>query len=218
MQYSKEKEAELRKQERLKQLNKAGKIPIEFKFLTINEIKDEDMLLVEEIQKVAPRDLIAFERIEKVMYPGGCSTEGFLAKGEKLYDVFQKDDETLKRLGITYDQIADKLEEIAENVTLTTVHLGDLIINCACFFGHQECPFGCTEELKEIGKDIHDPVLTKTMSSTDFTITHQNTGETLFFSGLHAHLIRDHHFFEGNTKYRLDPERAIQILGIKGLV
>jgi hypothetical protein len=32
---------------------------------------------------------------------------------------------------------------------------------------------------------------------------------------LHAHLIKDHHFFEGKHPYRLDPELAIEVLGIE---
>lgn len=50
----------------------------------------------------------------------------------------------------------------------------------------------------------------------DFLIVHRDTGRYLRGSGLMVHLIRDHQFFEGETcRYRLDPERAAQVLGLQ---
>jgi len=220
MQYSKK--AELKKQERLKAIQDTGKIPIEFKFLTIEEIREEDMLISEQVQSVAPRDLLAFSRIEKVMRPGAWSTEGFLSSDEKLYDVYQKDDETLKRLKITYDQVADKLDAIIKfcrncewvpEDTGDTCNLHNLKIKRICYLGYQGCPFGCSGELEELGEGYHD-LLRKTHSATDFDVTNSVLKESIFFSELHSHLIRDHHFFEGHTKYRLDPEQCIKVLEI----
>jgi len=203
--------AERRKQERLKALQSDGKLPIEFKFLTIEEIREEDMLISEQVRSVAPRDLYVFSKMEKSMEYGG-----FLSKGEKLYDVFQKDDETLKRLNMTYDKIADKLDEIVKFSRTSPEKirtLGNLEIKRICYLGYKGCPFGCSEELIKLGDDYKD-LLDKTRSAVDYEVTNTNLKESIFFSELHCHLIRDHHFFEGNTKYRLDPEKCIRILEI----
>ena len=206
--YPKEKEAELRKQERLRAVQASGRLPIEYRFLTIDEIREEDMLLSEQIRSVPPRDLYAL-RIEKMMRPGACSEEGFLSPDEKLYDVYLEDDETLKRLGATYGGIADRLDEIVksrglhENLTVEPTH----------YWGWQECPFGCSDELGELG-DEYRALYEKTTSSSDYTVTNGALKESVFFSGLHSHLVRDHHFFEGHTKYRLDPEQCVRVLEI----
>lgn len=212
MNYPKASEAEQRKQERLANLNKTGKVVFEFKFLTIQEIVDEDKLLVEEIHKVKPEDTLIIHKIEKIMLPGKISQEGFLALGENLYTVYKTDHDTLERLGVTYDQVATKLEEVikaGKEHSLEQSKFGNLTITPNPSFGWQYCPFGCTEELMEIGRNKED-----TTGSYEFTVVNEDTGEKLFFSDLHPHLIRDHHFFEGHTKYRLDPEQCIRVLNI----
>ena len=50
----------------------------------------------------------------------------------------------------------------------------------------------------------------------DFLIVNRRTGERLFGSGLMPHLIGEHHFFGGESQpYRLDPERAVRVLGLR---
>lgn len=213
MQYPKASEAEKRKQERLASLTKTGKVPFEFKFLTIEEIINEDKLLVEEIHRVKPEDTLIVQKIEKVMQPRASSTAGFLVPGENLYTIYKTDHDTLERLGVTYDQIATKLEEVmnaCKDNPLEETILGNLIFTPTHYMGWQDCPFGCTEELREIHKDEAN-----TTASSDYLVVNADTKESIFFSELHPHLIRDHHFFEGHTKYRLDPERCIRVLNIK---
>lgn len=48
--------------------------------------------------------------VEHNMYPGGASRSGFLASGEKLQEIIQKDEETLSRLGVTPEEIITRLE------------------------------------------------------------------------------------------------------------
>jgi hypothetical protein len=212
-----EEAAQRKKEARLKALETTKVAPIEFKFLTIEDIKEEDMLVTEQIRNTPSRDLFTFERIEKVMRPGQLSKEGFLNATEKLYDIYEKDDETLKRLGITYNQIADKLddiiqaykeiEEYSERYIQEPFKHNNLFVTCDCYFGYQECPFGCAQELRELHKEYKIA-----QASLDFKVTNEITKESIFFSELHRHLIRDHHFFEGHTKYRLDPEQCIKVL------
>jgi hypothetical protein len=63
--------------------------------------------------------------------------------------------------------------------------------------GMQSCPFD-----KSIAP----------FSSIDFTITNKQTGKSFKGPGLIAHLLKEHSFFEGNTAYRVDPEKAIEVL------
>ena len=152
------------------------------------------------------------------LYPEQSSTSGFLANGEILEEIINQDEKTLKKLNITTNQIADKLETITEkfirkrNLYYRENHLknenfdynktfqvDNLNIKITRYLGYQHCPFGCPEE----------------NSDSDFDIINLKNKTKLFFSLLHIHLIRKHHFFEGNTKYRLDPKQTIQCLEIK---
>ena len=52
--------------------------------------------------------------IELGMRPGRKSQEGFLDRQERLSEVVQRDLATLDRVGITCEQIADRLESLVE--------------------------------------------------------------------------------------------------------
>lgn len=53
------------------------------------------------------------------------------------------------------------------------------------------------------------------LCSRDYSIENQTTGEIGYFSELAVHLIRDHYFFEGSVRYRVDPEFVIRLLGFE---
>ena len=183
---------------------------------------------------------IEIHSTEKLMYPasaGGTSEAGFLSEDERLIEVYEKDQKTLARLGITFDQVADRLQDIAEKAfhnahLMSRFHVknkygdtywdlvrrgvpvdGKMSVSFESYMGYQDCPF--------------QPVVTAIgpkgskcdMSDTDFTVCVglKNRGgrPSFFFSWLHIHLIRDHHFFEGNTKYRLDPETCVKALDLQ---
>jgi len=152
--------------------------------------------------------------LERQMRPGALSEAGFLGLNERLNDVISVDLRTLQRLGLTFQQFADRLETLSQKAHgLMHGHRGDnywkivekglLVekkyrISWNTYMGYQKCPFGCAEN-----------------ADTDYTIVNVETGESVFFSGLHIHLIREHQFFEGHTKYRLDPETCARVLDIK---
>ena len=54
--------------------------------------------------------------LEKRMRPRGYSSAGFLGPNEPLEAVMSQDEQTLLKLGISYDQLADGLVEILEDV------------------------------------------------------------------------------------------------------
>src|SRR5262249_42732177 len=52
-------------------------------------------------------------------------------------------------------------------------------------------------------------------ANLEFLIVRRDTRQALRGAGLLVHLIRDHRFFEGkHSPFRLDPERAAQVLGL----
>jgi hypothetical protein len=172
------------------------------------------------ICKILHRDVIGMDQLEARMYPKKYSDEGFLKTGEKLQDIIDKDEKTLKDLGITYNQIADRLTYVTKRAKHIAwlwaqdntesdyfkhvdkgIIVDNLKIKWVSYCGYQECPYDCEGQ--------------ESLSDTDFTITDVKTSTSIFCSELHPHLIRKHHFFEGHTKYRLDPKTAIEVLGIQ---
>jgi len=161
------------------------------------------------------------------LYPGGASCEGFLCCGETLDQVIAQDKETLAKLGLTCKQFGDRLETITRKARQQmSDHLNssdsywDVIkrgllveglfrVSWESYLGFQACPFGCAMGTPSEG----DPL--ESLSDTNYVITNVATGEWFFCSNLHAHLIRKHHFFEGHTKFRLDPEKCARVLEIK---
>jgi len=153
--------------------------------------------------------------------PMRSSYAGFLNETESFDDVLKSDRDTLRSLGLTYDQFADRLLTLTEKAhhkaNLCSIDMSydsywDMVeqgilvekiykVSFVCYMGYQECPFDCD------GREA--------LSDRDYTITNTETGESIFFSELHIHLIREHHFFEGHTEYRLDPEQCARVLNIK---
>lgn len=171
--------------------------------------KHSDVIEAEdfELKKYSTQQI---EELEAKMLPGKLSDSGFLAPGESLAKVISDDNETLKRLGITHQQIADRLQGIIgkannpENRGSMEVDInGEFTVRLVAFAGYQECPFGDRPQ-------NDDPLGNMTV-----LITNKRTGQQLGLGSLLIHLIRDHHFFEGHTGHRLDPEQAIDILEIK---
>lgn len=129
---------------------------------------------------------------EDNFYPGKSSSEGFLAPGEKLNDVIERDQAVCERLGTTPRKVGEAIEAILKGEGKDKF---DVVIKS--WRGMQPCPF--------------DKGLAP-FSSVDFTITNKHTGKSFGGPGLIAHLLKEHSFFEGDTSYRVDPEKAIEVL------
>ena len=137
-------------------------------------------------------------RVEARLRPRMSSFSGFLGQNESLKVVIHGDAETLKNLGITHEQIADKLEYLVQNPQGD----GKFKVNSLSTRGMQEDPF---QEKWTPG----------TYSNLDVTITNQD-GESIRFGGPIIGLIRNYQFFEGKeVSYRLDPTKAVRVLQIK---
>jgi|GEM_PF-2048463 len=83
---------------------------------------------------------------------------------------------------------------------------GKFLVSSVSYCGWQDCPFENSQ-----GEPCQEIIY----STTDFSIKNTINQQSIDFPGLAIHLIRDHHFFEGSVKYRVDPEKAIGVLGIK---
>ena len=163
------------------------------------------------------------EQLNRRMQPGACSQVGFLGKGKSLRSVCQKDARYLKERGITFKQISDKLDAIfakerclrrspeAQIGRLGEYHViidGQLRIPpYLCTVGAQECPFS---------PDPNDMGTWCGLARAQMTIINSSTGEKLEnITELTAHMIRDHHFFQGSSPYRADPKQLIDVLGLE---
>jgi hypothetical protein len=115
---------------------------------------------------------------------------------------------------LTYKQFADRLETLTQkakykcrglkkywDVVKKGITVEEIYkVSWDSYMGYQHCEL-CTDR--------------SAASDTDYTITNAKTNKSVFFSHLHLHLIREHSFFEGHTKYRLDPLLCSKVLNIK---
>jgi hypothetical protein len=166
-------------------------------------------------------------KIEARMRPRQFSVKGFLGQTEGLREVVERDDATLKKHGITHEQIADRLESLVEQAKQNEgddLIEGKYKVKSLHYRGVQTCPF---YDIGDCGSDNRDIFITKCNTKKPSGIKGmiqrvinpalRETEEIdrIEFPGLIMHLIRDHHFFEGDTPYRLNPEDAIRVLEIK---
>ena len=145
--------------------------------------------------------------LEASMKPGNLSAGGFLGENEILDEVLRADDEIVKRLGITHEQIASRIEYFmnAAGYPSSEGKLvdGKYLVGGTAWRGGQSCPWG-------------DAGFMMPNSSVDMYVKNQELGEQLNFPGGIVHLIREHKFYEGKeSPYRVDPEKAVRVLDIK---
>lgn len=151
------------------------------------------------------------ERIAAMMRPGMASDGGFLSPEESLREVIEADARTLEKWGVTYDQIADRLDFFICQDRLQSVLEKESLVE-GKYKVHSvswlRLPYCCHFPKED------EPICGQ--SNTDYTVYNLETGESRKFPGLMPHLVRDHHFFEGRGRSnRFDPEDAIYVLGVE---
>lgn len=167
------------------------------------------------------------KRYEKRLYPTanahgyfGCSSvNGFLAEGEKLLEVVTRDLETLNHYNISISKLADRIFNLTStainemnNIKKTTVIIEEKYeIKVDICLGWQYCPFSDISDDYIAGRLIHINNHCD-RNNLIFSIKNIINGEEIKFGGLLVHLIKDHHFFEGNVENRLDPLKIASIL------
>ena len=146
------------------------------------------------------------------MRPGRLSSVGFLGEDESLEAVLARDAETLSRLGLTFEALAQALHSVIQKALEQwgeTVRIGQLeALIPAVSMGSQICPWVPNRP------DLRCPFPEWVEHGFfDWILRDRATGEMMKGPGLIAHLIRFHHFFEGlESPYRVDPERLARML------
>ena len=126
--------------------------------------------------------------LETRLEPGGVSRTGFIAPGERIGEVIQRDARALHRLGVRRHVLAERLEGAWE--------LEPVI-------GYQHDPFHTCDVYEHTGR-----------GGAMFVVENQSTGERLRSGDLLPSLIRRACFFEGSVSYRVSPEALVRVLGL----
>ena len=142
------------------------------------------------------------KRIEHRLQPGVLTLSGFLGTDSRGWqEIVASDEARLEELGITAEALAERMQYFTDQSwELYDQELeleGKFIVETEVVRGKLPCPFS------------HAGIYRKA-----FTIlTRKDTGESLRWSSLNLHLIKEHHFFEGiGSPFRLDPVDLARIL------
>jgi len=143
--------------------------------------------------------------VEKNMRPGEISKSGFLGNdGRKLIDILLDDGQSVTALNLNHKILADRMEYLTEkgregfgNPILVDGFLEVIVEDSR---GTIACPFD------HIGMYPKENV----------KVTNINTGESISWSALNIHMIREHGFYEGKgSPFRIEPLDLIRVLEIK---
>ncbi|MEM7362100.1 MAG: hypothetical protein AAF335_03765 [Bacteroidota bacterium] len=168
-----------------------------------------------------PKDVL--DTFYKRLYIGSqgiySSQTGFLKEGESLQDVVEKDRQTLIEYGVSYEKIyqelsdiikeAGKKQELYESVTVRQ----KFEVTILTFRGFQECPFSLVKE--NYGENFCNSMGACGRGSREIIIKNKHNGKSIKVASLLLHLIRDHHFFEGDVDCRIPPKDIIETLEIE---
>ena len=142
-----------------------------------------------------------YEQAYRAMQPGIISRDGFLGTDTDLETRIQKDNDTVRQLGLTHSIIADRMEELtryARNGIGKEIVYNDVFaLSIKKVRGSIICPWQ------------HPGLYPKELTQLKRIDTHQ----TGMWTALHIHLIRAHGFYEGmGSSFRLDPVELKSLL------
>lgn len=135
------------------------------------------------------------KEIQKLMQPGAITLEGFLGSDKRHYhEIISEDLHLLKKLGITKEQIASKLQEITDLAYESSDGLAvldnDIRVEYISVRGKVPSPFKGQKPAQKGVVHYNDP--------------HKEI--KLCWTPLNIQMIRDYGFFEGQgSANRLDP-------------
>lgn len=154
------------------------------------------------------------------MQAGVITRDGFLGSDQRTpAEIIRADGETVKKLGLTHQAIADRMNFFREEgkraldgFVKVKPHFEIL---CDMARGFLPCPFGepgipaCN--LSGAGS------IAGRHRKTIVTVRNLNLRKEIIFSDLNIHLIAAHGFYEGKgSPFRLEPEMLAQVLEIGG--
>ena len=150
--------------------------------------------------KQTPQEKQIYENFK----PGQITREGFLGNDPRhIHDIIDEDAQALARLGVSTQQIADRLQYFIEEGKKgleSVVDLGDFTTQVRWSRGMLPSPFGDPKKL------YHKIVA---------TVVNKKLQKEIRYTQLNVHMIRDHGFFEGKgSVFRLEPEEIVEVLEI----
>jgi len=148
--------------------------------------------------KNTPKD----EKLEEVLYSSKIVAGGFMGTDSRsLHEIIDSDAAVLEKLGYTHHQIAERMQHI---IDIAKAALGN--------------PVKVDENIQARTEEAKGPLICPWPHPGTFvkrvTITKNTTSQqTIKWSDLNIHLIKEHYFFEGKgAAYRLEPEKLIEII------
>lgn len=143
----------------------------------------------------------AFNGSRDRMAPGRLSRHGFLGEDDRpLDEIIAADVAALERHGVTTEQVADLIDMLHEEAdagleTPRRICDGKLTVKLTEVKGLMPCPFAC-------GYHGHKASIQVTAGERTLTVT-----------PMHAHLIREHGFFQGKgSPFRLEPAVVAELV------
>ncbi|MFH0964395.1 MAG: hypothetical protein V2A58_10335 [Planctomycetota bacterium] len=139
--------------------------------------------------------------VEKRMKPGVISLRGFLGDDARpLEEILAADDAAIRRLGLTHERIAERLAHFTHLALAgygTPMREADFEVVADEARGYVRSPFGDLQRFRK----------------GEIRLTNLATGDTLTWTPLLVHMIRNHGFYEGKgAVYRLDPDKVKRVL------
>ena len=145
------------------------------------------------------------QKAQESMRPGALTLYGFLGTDDRnLIDILIDDDAKVKRMGLSHEQIAGRMEELRDK---GTAGLGEFRtvgprfqVRVESVRGKLPSPFG--------GPGLYP--------KTNTIVRNTGLDKEIVFSDLHIHLIRDHGFYQGKgSRFRLEPADLAAVLEVE---
>ena len=158
-------------------------------------------------------DGVPVEVLERRMWPGHWCAEGYLRQGDCLPELIAADAALLAGLGVKANSVAARLQDVLERGSDSEwepVRVDRWFLTIKRTRKMRGCPWAQSSiDLCRIGAGAMK------LSSNDFLLRRQGVDGVVRGTGLSIHLIRDHGFFCGpGTPYRIEPELAVDVLGL----
>ncbi len=145
------------------------------------------------------------KKIQDNMQPGVITINGFLGDDHlDLAQILDRDRNTVKKLKLTHQMIADKMRELRNKAE---AGLGEFIkiephfeVRVSTVRGGIRCPF-------------EDKGL---LQKANTTVKNIKLGEEIIYTDLCIHFIEKHGFYQGvGSLYRLNPDKLATVLELK---
>ena len=148
---------------------------------------------------------IPISALENAARPGHSSDAGFLNATERLVDVLAADNALVRARGLTHQQVAEPLFYMMSMLDrLRADSINEL------FYRGRRYAVALTRWRGVQATIFNDG----TGASRDFSVTDLDTQQSIHFSELVPYYIARYGFYEGHTRYRLDPNAILSMFFI----